>query len=158
MRIRKEYNLVPEGKAGIVDATSIRYRSRHPESRDYIYTPKHIRNHNLLENQWIKNCAFYLARNEPLIDYLHSHKEKIQREIKSERHFHHDEHVEVRLKTKVLDELMEYERFVRRVRSECLLVLKEDWMEEVEEAQVLSIPHVLQLTQDTDNYINCIAC
>ena len=31
------------------------------------------------------------------------------------------------------------------VRSECLLVLKEDWMEEVEEAQVLSIPHVLQL-------------
>lgn len=80
-----------------------------------------------------------------LLDYLHSHKEKIQREIKSERHFHHDEHVEVRLKTKVLDELMEYERFVRRVRSECLLVLKEDWMEEVEEAQVLSIPHVLQL-------------
>ena len=83
MRIRKEYNLVPEGKAGIVDATSIRYRSRHPESRDYIYTPKHIRNHNLLENQWIKNCAFYLARNEPLIDYLHSHKEKYNEKLKA---------------------------------------------------------------------------
>ncbi|HHT7191373.1 TPA: DUF2357 domain-containing protein, partial [Bacillus cereus] len=62
MRIRKEYDLVPEGKAGIVDATSIRYRSRHPESRDYVYTPKHTRNHNLLENQWIKKIMRFISR------------------------------------------------------------------------------------------------
>lgn len=146
MRVRKEYNLVPGGKAGIVDATSIRYRSRHPESRDYVYTPKHTRNHNLLENQWIKKIVRFISREmNELLDYLHSHKEKIQREIKDERRFHHDEHIKIRLNSKVLDELIEYERFVRRVRSECLLVLKEKWMEEVEEAQALSIPHVLHL-------------
>ncbi|AUB64569.1 hypothetical protein CSW12_16710 [Bacillus cereus] len=146
MRIRKEYDLMPEGKAGIIDATSIRYRSRHPESRDYVYTPKHTRNHNLLENQWIKKIVRFISREmNELLDYLHNHKEKIQREIKSARRYHQDEHIQVRLKSKVLDELIEYERFVRRVRSECLLVLKEDWMEEVEEAQMLNIPHALNL-------------
>ncbi|WP_035430370.1 DUF2357 domain-containing protein [Bacillus sp. UNC322MFChir4.1] len=149
MRIRKEYDLVPEGKAGIVDATSIRYRSRHPESRDYVYTPKHTRNHNLLENQWIKKIMRFISREmNDLLVYLHDHKEKVQQEIKKEQRFQrfrHDESVQIRLKSKVLDELLEYERFVRQVRSECLIVLKEDWLEEVEEAQMLSIPHALHL-------------
>ncbi|MGF2712316.1 DUF2357 domain-containing protein [Bacillus cereus] len=149
MRIRKEYDLVPEGKAGIVDATSIRYRSRHPESRDYVYTPKHTRNHNLLENQWIKKIMRFISREmNDLLIYLHDHKEKVQQEIKKEEYFQRfrdGESVQVRLKSKVLDELLEYERFVRQVRSECLIVLKEEWMEEVEEAQMLSIPHALHL-------------
>ncbi|PFJ31826.1 DUF2357 domain-containing protein [Bacillus thuringiensis] len=149
MRIRKEYDLVPEGKAGIVDATSIRYRSRHPESRDYVYTPKHTRNHNLLENQWIKKIMRFISREmNDLLVYLHDHKEKVKQEIKEEQRFQrfrNDESVQMRLKSKVLDELIEYERFVRCVRSECSLVLKEDWMEEVEEARMLNIPHALHL-------------
>jgi hypothetical protein len=146
MRIRKEYHLVPEGKAGEVDATSIQYRVRHPESQNYFYSPKNTRNYNLVENQWIKKIFRFIVREmNALLDYLEKHKEKVCQEIKREQQFHHNEHVQVRTKMKVLDELIEYERFVRRIRGESLIVLGTEWLEEVDEKHLMSIPHVMHL-------------
>ena len=146
MRIRKVYHLVPEGKAGILDATSIRYRARHPESRDYVYNPINIRNYNLLENQWIKKILRFIVREmNTLLDYLEKHKEKAREEIKREQHFHPNEHVLVRTKVKVLEELTEYGRLVSRIKIESLNILGTEWLEEVEETQLMSIPHVMHL-------------
>lgn len=147
MRIRKEYSLVPEGKVGEVDAISIQYRARHPESQNYIYSPRNTRNYNLLENQWIKKILQFIVREmNALLDYLEQHKKKVQEEIKRERYYHHtNEHVKVRTKLKVLDELIEYERFVRRIRVESLSVLGTEWAEEVENKYSMTVPHVMHL-------------
>ncbi|AKP77176.1 hypothetical protein AS52_02211 [Priestia megaterium Q3] len=146
MRIRKEYNLSPRDKTGIIDAESIRYYARHPESRDYIYQPKNVRSYDLVENQWMQKIIKFIAKEmNELLEYLEKHKEKVNKEIKREKYFHHNEHAQVRLKSKVLDELTKYERFVKRVRSDCLLVLQEEWMTEVKETTPMSIPHSLNL-------------
>lgn len=148
LRIQKEYNLLPEAKAGIIDQRSIRYRSRHPESRDFVYTPKHTQNFNLPENQWIKKIVRYIAKETNiLLEYLEKYKAKVEQEVKREKRFHDDEHIQVRLKTNVLDELTEYERFTRQVRNECFLILKTNWMEEVQSTNTIIIPHVLHLDE-----------
>ncbi|MGG0433209.1 DUF2357 domain-containing protein [Priestia megaterium] len=146
MRIRKEYNLVPEGKASNINAASIRYRARHPESRDYIYHPKNVRSYDLVENQWIRKILQSIVKDmNELLSYLKTHMEKIKQEIKREQRYHHDEHVQVRLKSKVLDELLDYERVVRRMRGECLPLLHSFWMNDVKETEPMSIPQSLTL-------------
>ncbi|WP_061809640.1 DUF2357 domain-containing protein [Rossellomorea vietnamensis] len=148
MRIKKEYKLVLEGKARGIDATSIYYRSRHPESRDYIYSPSNIRNYDLLENQWIKKIGRFIVREmNNLLDYLEKHKQMVQGEIKKEYRYHETDHIQIRLKLKVLEELSDYELFVRRVRSECMLLLSNEWITEVEEPQSLLLPHSMHLDQ-----------
>lgn len=146
MRIRKEYTLVPEGRAGKMDATSIRYRARHPESQNNIYSPTHSRNYNLSENQWIKRILRFIVREmNALLDYLEKHKEKVRQEIKREQLYHHNEHIQVRSRMKVLDELIDYERFVSRIRGESLSLLDTEWLDGVEDKQPMSIPHVMHL-------------
>ena len=146
MRIRKEYSLVPEGKEGAIDATSIRYRARHPESQNYIFNPTHTRNYNLLENQWVKKILRFIIREmNELLNYLEKHQEKVKREIGRERNFHDDMHVQIRSKIKVLNELKDYERFVGRIRGESQNILGTEWFEEVEDKHPAAVPHVMHL-------------
>lgn len=151
IKVGKQYSLLSQGKAAIIDSVSIRYRARHPESRDLIYSPKHVRQYNLLENQWIKKiCRFLIREMNELYEYLSVHKEKVEGELKRIRRYNRgseEENTQLRLKRKVLSELEEYEKFVQRVRSECLLLLKTEWMIEVEEKTPYSIPHAMLLDE-----------
>lgn len=146
MRIRKEYSLVAEGKAGEIDATSIRYRARHPESKNYIYSPSNVRNYNLPENQWIRKILRFIVRQmNELMDYLDKHKKKVLEEIKKEKYFHGEEHYQVRTRKQIVEELTEYERFVVRVRGEAISALRVEWIEEVDDKPPTSIPHVMHM-------------
>ncbi len=146
MRIRKEYSLVSEGKAGEIDATSIRYRARHPESKNFIYSPTNVRNYNLPENKWIRKILRFIVRQmNELLDYLEHHKKKVQQEIKKESRYHDEEHYQVRTRKQIVDELKEYERFVVRVRGEAISALRAEWIEEVDDNPPTSIPHVMHM-------------
>ncbi|MGE6377058.1 DUF2357 domain-containing protein [Peribacillus muralis] len=151
IRVGKQYCLVPHGKAARMDSVTIRYRARHPESRDMVYSPSHVRNYNLLENQWVKKISKFLIREmNDLYKYLKAHKDKVKDEMKRTRRYHRgpeEENIQLRLKRKVLGELEEYERFVSRVRSECLFLLQAEWMVEVEEKTPMSVPHAMLMDE-----------
>jgi len=146
LRIQKEYALVPEGRAKALDAKSVRYRARHPESRDHVYQPSHVRSYDLHENQWIRKILRYLTKEaNELLEYIDIHKQSVQNEIEKSARYHHEDHEQIRLKKKVLEQLNGYEKLMRRVRSSCLSSLQMDWMQEVSDKPPKTIPHTLQL-------------
>lgn len=146
MRIHKEYELMSEGKANKTDSISIRYKARHPESRGYTYSPKNIQSYDLVENQWIRKIVTYIIRiTKELLEYLVKHKESVKAEIESERRYRHENHADIRLKLKVMDELDEYEKFVKSVRSKCATFLQTEWMTKVKTTPPIAIPYALQL-------------
>ncbi|MFP3727121.1 DUF2357 domain-containing protein [Priestia filamentosa] len=148
MKIKKQYSLVPKGKATSIDANSIRYKARHPESTNYTYSPSNIRSYNLLENQWMRKIlSFILKEMNELLDYTSSYKEKVKRDIESELRFHNENHSQVRLKRKVIKDIEKYEVFAKRVRGFCLPVLRSEWMEDVKNKDPMYIPHALHLDQ-----------
>jgi len=146
MKITKEYNLVPQGKVRSMDAASIRYRARHPESRDYIYSPKNVRSYDLLENQWIRKIITFIIKEvNELLNYITTHKLTVEKEIDAQLRFHHEDHAQIRLKRKVILELSNYESFIKRVRSNCIPILQSNWMKSVKEEQPQYIPHALNI-------------
>ncbi|MED4116308.1 DUF2357 domain-containing protein [Priestia megaterium] len=148
INIKKEYSLIPKGKAANIDANSIRYKVRHPESANYTYSPNNIRSYDLLENQWMKKILSFILKDvNELLDYMNMYKDKVKREISAELRFHDENHSQVRLKQRIIDEIKEYETFVKRVRGYCLPILKSEWMENINDEEPMYIPHALQLDQ-----------
>ncbi|USK71150.1 DUF2357 domain-containing protein [Peribacillus asahii] len=146
MRIGKEYSLVPQGKAKKIDTVSIRYLSKRPESRDSIYMPHHTKNYNLIENQWIKHILHYIFHEMNTINqYLEKHKGKVKSEMGFNRSFSKRRNTQVELATKVLNELEDFEVFIRRARNECIQILQVDWLNEVENKRPIAIPHALNM-------------
>jgi len=148
MRLKKEYNLVPRENAKYLDAVSIRYLARHPESKNQVYSPYRVQNYNLLENQWIKWIMRFITREiNDLQSYLKNHKNQVEKELKElKKHKSISPmHIQFRSKEKVLEELNGYEKFISRVRSECISLLSTDWIEEVDEKQPVTVSHVMRL-------------
>lgn len=148
MRLKKEYNLVPREKAKYLDAASIRYLSRHPESKNEVYSPYRVQNYNLLENQWIKWIVRFITREiNDLQSYLKKHKHYVEKELNQLKKYKSitPENIQFRSKEKVLEELNGYEKFISRVRSECISLLGADWIEEVDEQQPVTVSHVMRL-------------
>lgn len=148
MRLKKEYNLVPREKAKYLDATSIKYLARHPESKNEVYSPYRVQNYNLLENQWIKWIVRFITREiNDLQSYLQKHKHYVEKELNQLKKYKSitPEHIQFRSKEKVLEELNGYDKFISRVRSECISLLGTDWIEEVDEQQPVTVSHVMRL-------------
>lgn len=146
MKLTKEYNLVPQGKVRNMDAASIRYRARHPESRDYVYSPKNVRSYDLLENQWIRKIITFIIKEvNELLNYITAHKLTVKKEIDAQLRFHRETHTQISSKRKVILELSNYEAFIKRVRSSCIPILQSNWMKSVKDEQPQYIPHALNI-------------
>ncbi|MED3629146.1 DUF2357 domain-containing protein [Bacillus subtilis] len=146
IRIQKHYALIQQGKAKASDVKSVRYRARHPESKDYVYQPSHVRSYDLGENQWlIKILRFITKEINELLDYIDIHKRNTKQEIEKRSRYFTEEHEQIRLKKKVLDQLNIYEKSMKRIRSTCSSSLHAEWMQEVSIKETRSIPYTLQL-------------
>ncbi|MRD39835.1 DUF2357 domain-containing protein [Bacillus thuringiensis] len=144
--IKKQYQLVAMGRAGEIDERTIKYRSRFPESRDQLYIPKHMIEYNLPENQWIIYIInFLLNEINELMRYLHEYINKVNQEIESQRKYSNDDHMQIRTKQNVLNELNEYRVFLKRLRNECSLIQETHWAQEIQGKKPRFLPRVIHL-------------
>jgi hypothetical protein len=147
LKISKKYSLVPAGKNSFVDAQSIRYRAKHPESMNEIYTPNYYENYNIIENQWVMHIISFIDKEMTNVAlFIGKYIQQITKEIREERRFIR-QHNLIRLETKEksLDELRDYLKFVKKMRLECKAFLLEKWAIGIPMKKPTRIPHVLNL-------------
>lgn len=147
LKISKKYSLVPAGKNSFVDAQSIRYRAKHPESTNEIYTPKYYENHNIIENQWVVHIMSFVNKEMSNVAmFIGQYIQQITKEIRKERRYI-NQHNQIRLETKEksIVELKEYLKFVKKMRNECKALLLEGWANGIPTKKPARIPHVLNL-------------
>ncbi|WP_410984400.1 DUF2357 domain-containing protein [Bacillus cereus] len=147
LKISKKYSLVPVGKNSFVDAQSIRYRAKHPESMNEIYTPNYYENHNIIENQWIVYIMNFIVKEmKNVAIFIDKYIMKLTNELKEEKRFIH-EHNQIRVETKEksLEELRDYIKFVTKIKIECKALLLEEWVQPISTKKPIRIPHVLNL-------------
>ncbi|MEK5012045.1 MULTISPECIES: DUF2357 domain-containing protein [Bacillus] len=147
LKISKKYSLVPVGKNSFVDAQSIRYRAKHPESMNEIYTPNYYENHNIIENQWIVYIMNFIVKEmKSAARFIDKYIMKLKNELKEEKRFIHEyNQIRVETKEKSLEELRGYIKFITKIRIECKALLLEEWAKPISTKKPMRIPHVLNL-------------
>ncbi|ACK60419.1 TPA: DUF2357 domain-containing protein [Bacillus cereus] len=147
LKISKKYSLVSVGKNSFVDAQSIRYRAKHPESMNEIYTPSYYENHNIIENQWIVYIMNFIVKEmKNAAIFIDKYIMKLTNELKEEKRFiHENNQIRVETKEKSLEELRGYIKFVTKIKIECKALLLEEWAQPISTKKPMRIPHVLNL-------------
>ncbi|OCA87657.1 hypothetical protein A8F94_07315 [Bacillus sp. FJAT-27225] len=142
--IKKEYQLMPEEKAKIVDEITIRHRVQHPESEEWLMTPIKKINYDLPENRIAKKIVKSLISTlSKFILSVENYQNELAAEIEALGQERFNQANTISRKRLVLKDLGVYLDKSKKMRGALNWFRTAPWYGDVKQQMDARIPHVM---------------
>lgn len=134
--IKKDYEWVLKNEQPPIDKKSIKFQTKNPNMKNYLYSYKRYTNYSIQENIWLKHTIELLLKS---INNIHNELEDILRDNEEKRK---SNYINIKIQanqTKYVTEQQLKEILV--IKNGLVNIIKEEWYEGIEKKRYVSPTH-----------------
>ncbi|WP_394877499.1 DUF2357 domain-containing protein [Mammaliicoccus lentus] len=134
--IRKNYNWVRKNERPPIDKKSIKYQTKHPNMKEYLYSYKRYTNYNIQENLWLK---FVIEELLKMINNIQNELNSIMEENEEKSYSKYYSISETAKQTNYITEKQLKEILI--IKNGLVNIIKQEWYEDIEKKRYVAPSH-----------------